>query len=110
MLFKPNRDPNKYPASWHDAIRKPSAIGSVVAEGLEAREVELARKKFNAFKACLRAHPLHPTAQALKDCDVRTEIRYFDWASMPWQLVVIPRVPSAARLLTNSRKNLGEIG
>lgn len=63
-VWNPNRNPNHYPAHWHGIITaKPGKY--ILATTLDPKEPRRLMNKFNAFKACLRNHPLHESAQAL---------------------------------------------
>lgn len=69
-IWKPSRSPELYLATWHQAIRSPEKTCFLAFAG-DSKEAFLIQRKFNAFRACLRAHPQHPTAQALAKYDVR---------------------------------------
>lgn len=62
--WNPSRNPDNYPATWHSIIKQPPGKHLFLAVKSPVAFRKLT-KKFSAFRACLRAHPAHPTAQAL---------------------------------------------
>lgn len=71
--WNPNRNPNHYPAHWHGIITaKPGRY--ILATTTDPKEPKRLMNKFNAFKACLRNHPLHESTQALAKRNVRASV------------------------------------
>lgn len=68
VMWKPERDPDKYPITWHEIVCAPVG-GEDELFQLPPRKPgqsgKSLRNQFNAFKACLRAHPWHPTTARL---------------------------------------------
>lgn len=86
--WNPNRDPNKYPAAWHSVLQGPPGRRLLVMT-TDTSELRRTQNKFNAFKASLRNHPLHQTAQALAKRRVRLTVETLGaehslWAVTSW--------------------------
>ena len=91
--WKPGRNPDKYPATWH-AILQDSPGQRLLALVSSREEVRRTANKFNAFKASLREHPLHKTAQALKTRHVRLSVEpagkeFAVWVKTRWAAEVL---------------------
>lgn len=71
--WNPNRNPDKYLASWHKLLRRPPGRYAL-ARAEDAKEARKLQNRFNAFKASLRNHPLHPTAQELSRRSARVTV------------------------------------
>ena len=90
-LWKANRNPDKYPAAWHSALRAQPGL-FMLGMSWDVKELELLQRKFNAFKATLRTHGPHPTAQALakRKCRMTIEVTeggnglYCLWLKTRW--------------------------
>ena len=91
--WKPGRDPNKYPATWH-AIIKDKPGQRLLALVTTKEEVRRTANKFNAFKASLREHPLHETTRALNARHVRLSVEpagkeFAVWVKTRWAQEVL---------------------
>ena len=91
--WKPGRNPDKYPATWH-AILQDTPGQRLLALVSSKEEVRWTANKFNAFKASLREHPLHKTAQALKTRHVRLSVEpagpeFAVWVKTRWAAEVL---------------------
>ena len=84
-LWKPSKDPNLYPARWHEVLRALPGRYYLGDWPLVAAVRE--QRRFNAFKACLRAHPGHPTAKALAARLVR--VISIERGEGSWELFVV---------------------
>lgn len=72
-VWNPNRNPNHFPAHWHGIITaKPGRY--ILATTEDSGEPKRLMNRFNAFKACLRNHPLHESGQALDKRLVRLSV------------------------------------
>lgn len=61
--WNPSKDPELFPAQWHGIVK--SQTGTyMLGAGLTISGVKALRNKWAAFRACLKAHPKHPSAQA----------------------------------------------
>lgn len=91
--WKPGRNPDKYPATWHDILRdKPGQ--RLLALVASKEEVRRTANKFNAFKASLREHPLHETARALNARHVRLSVEpagkeFAVWVKTRWAAEIL---------------------
>ncbi len=63
--------PVRYPKHWHDIILYPVQGGElkynpenihILARDLKPSQARTLKRRFAAFKACLKANPWHPTA------------------------------------------------
>lgn len=87
-IWNVNRNPDKYPAVWHSIVQ--SSPGKRLLDIVETPEEVLRLKnKFNAFKACLRNHPLHPTTAALAKRTLRLSVETLEgkhsvWVTINW--------------------------
>lgn len=87
-MWKPGRNPDKYPATWHEIVLGPPGTRLLAVVERES-QVRTMQNKFNAFKACLRTHPLHPTTQALGKRKLRVGSEWSDrgfsvWVRVSW--------------------------
>lgn len=91
--WKPGRNPDKYPATWHDILRdKPGQ--RLLALVASKEEVRRTANKFNAFKASLREHPLHETTKALNARHVRLSVEpagkeFAVWVKTRWATEIL---------------------
>lgn len=64
-VWSPNRSPERYPMLWHTALQAPPGEYMLTVVRSE-HDVKKLRYRFTAFKACLRAHPDHPTTKGMQ--------------------------------------------
>lgn len=76
--WNPNRNPDKYLAAWHELLRRPPGRYAL-ARAADAQEARKLQNRFNSFKASLRNHPLHPTAQELSRRTARVTVEALEY-------------------------------
>ena len=79
--WNPNRNPDVFLAFWHELItRQPGRYALARVE--DQRSAKRLQNKFNAFKASLRAHPLHPTTQELAKRTIRVTVEPLEYGGL----------------------------
>lgn len=71
--WNPNKNPNEYPLAWHRYLMQGEGL-YIMLQGVGHTVGNRERKKFNAFKASLRKHPLHETSRALSKLTTRISL------------------------------------
>lgn len=72
-LWNPKRSPDKYPIAYHEAV---TTIGChLIAVVDTLTQANHQRKRFNAFKACLRNYPLHRSSRLIELGDLNTRMQ-----------------------------------
>lgn len=95
VLWNPNRSPDKYPHLWHMALYTPGWCVLDVVDTLTQANHQ--RKRFNAFKACVRNYPLHKTARMVELGEFTSRIKIVEFEDV-FQVTVKTRKKSTKKL------------
>ena len=110
MQWDPRKDPGRYPRTWHSIILEPTKPSGdvevfVLPPKRPFQSMNSLRTCFNSFKACLRAHPWHPTTHQLIKQHITTRVRKKEFGSEE-ELIVVKYDPEArAKQLLGSGEN-----
>lgn len=71
--WNPAKNPDRFLAFWHELVKAAPGRHLLAFAG-SVKEANAIRNKFGAFKACLKAHPLHASTKELRKKRFRAEI------------------------------------
>jgi hypothetical protein len=75
-LWNPKRSPDKYEKIFHFAVT--SFEPTIIAVSETRKGADHQRKRFNAFKACLRNYPLYSTSQVINSQSLESRVKVIE--------------------------------